>query len=84
LLIIDKQRDDGGYVKAEIYCAKPWRTPPMRHRPSLFLDKSTEPWRTYFLTQWENQWNLGNEPRELTEEEVKILKANLPTSSSKK
>jgi hypothetical protein len=51
-----------GLVKFEIYTAKPWT--PTDSRPHIMVPCSNKRWRTYFIQQCENYWNLGryNQP----------------------
>ncbi len=53
--IVDPTAQDG-LVKIEIYTSKPYGT--VNSRPHIILN-SDERWRSYFLNQWENLWNLG-------------------------
>lgn len=60
--ITDPQSVDG-IVKVEIYTAKPWT--PKETRPHLIIPYNLYEWRNYFVSQWENYWNLAQNTTEL-------------------
>jgi hypothetical protein len=61
--IIDPHSEEG-IVKFEIYTAKDWK--PIDSRPHLIIKRKEKLWRNYFLDQWKNYWELGNEDAQQT------------------
>ena len=49
--------DKKGIVKVEIYTAKEYA--PLGSRPHLVFSSRANPWRRYFINQWENYWELA-------------------------
>jgi TIR domain len=46
-------------IKVELYTPKPWK--PIDTRPHILL-KHDGAWRDYFLSAWENYWNMSRVP----------------------
>lgn len=46
-----------GIVKVEIYTSKPWY--PKESRPHFVIPHHAYEWRNYFLSQWDNYWNMS-------------------------
>jgi hypothetical protein len=47
-------------VKIEIYTMRPWKPPDSR--PHFVIPEHMPEWREYFTVQFDNYWNLGNDP----------------------
>ena len=50
--------ESNGFIKFELYTAKPWL--PITSRPHFILNNRVSMWRSYFIQQWINYWALSN------------------------